>query len=95
MQRHPQVKWVVTIPLPGGGMRLACEVCKAQIDAYVQHDADRFVGQHANHQSADPRYYGLGDAVERVTHALGLQRCTPCEERRRAMNQLAPRIWKR
>lgn len=30
---------------------------------------------------------GAGDVVKKVTNALGLKTCGPCEERRRRMNQ--------
>ena len=33
---------------------------------------------------------GLGDAVSRVTHALGFHECGKCEERRRKLNALVP-----
>ena len=93
--RHPQVQWIVLGAIPGGGTRLGCQVCHSQLDAYAPYEVERFVGQHANHESSDPRYYGLGDTVAKATAALGLQRCTPCEARRRLMNQLAPRVWRR
>ena len=31
---------------------------------------------------------GLGDAIRQVTQAVGLEPCTPCEERQRALNQM-------
>jgi hypothetical protein len=34
----------------------------------------------------------LGDAVARVTKAVGIQPCTPCEARQRAMNQFGDRL---
>jgi hypothetical protein len=33
---------------------------------------------------------GLGDAVSRVTHALGIHECGKCEERRRRLNAAVP-----
>lgn len=33
---------------------------------------------------------GLGDAVSRVTHALGFHECNKCEERRRKLNAAVP-----
>ena len=30
---------------------------------------------------------GAGDAVRAATQAMGIQPCTPCEERRKRMNQ--------
>jgi len=42
----------------------------------------------------------LGDAVARVTKAFGVQPCTPCQERQRAMNRFGDRFaewtgWRR
>lgn len=39
---------------------------------------------------------GLGDLIARATKALGATPCTPCEERRRRLNQqvqLSPWNW--
>jgi len=33
------------------------------------------------------RSIGAGDVVRNATEAMGIQPCTPCEERRRKMNQ--------
>ncbi len=33
------------------------------------------------------RETGLGDAIASATSALGVQPCTPCEERKRKLNQ--------
>lgn len=33
---------------------------------------------------------GLGDAIAKVTKAMGIAGCEPCEERRRALNKLVP-----
>lgn len=30
---------------------------------------------------------GLGDVVTKITEAVGVKPCTPCEERKRRMNQ--------
>jgi len=30
---------------------------------------------------------GLGDAVAKVTQAVGIKPCSPCEERRRKLNE--------
>lgn len=94
-QRHPQVEWVVVASIPGGGTRLGCQVCHASLDAYATTEASRFVANHAAHESSEPTHYGLGDVVTKATSALGLKHCTPCEQRRRLMNQLAPRVWRR
>lgn len=31
---------------------------------------------------------GLGDLIAKATHGLGIAPCTPCEERRRRLNQV-------
>jgi hypothetical protein len=31
---------------------------------------------------------GAGDVIANVTRAIGIKPCTPCEQRRRALNQL-------
>ena len=33
---------------------------------------------------------GLGDAVSRVTKALGIHECSECEKRRRLLNKAVP-----
>lgn len=40
----------------------------------------------------------LGDAVARMTKAVGIQPCTPCQARQAAMNQFGDRVasfWRR
>lgn len=34
-----------------------------------------------------PRGIGLGDAIAKVTKAVGIKPCAPCEERRRKLNR--------
>jgi hypothetical protein len=38
---------------------------------------------------------GLGDAVAKVTHALGFHECSECEKRRRRLNEMVPFARKR
>lgn len=41
--------------------------------------------------------FPIGDYVARVTKAFGFEPCTPCEERRRALNRLGDRaasLWR-
>lgn len=33
---------------------------------------------------------GLGDTIAKITKAVGIKPCTPCEERRKRLNQLVP-----
>ncbi len=38
---------------------------------------------------------GLGDMVAKATKYLGIEPCTPCEARRRALNGVVPRFGRR
>lgn len=71
---------------PRGGVVCTCDQCGAQ--AHVAHPAQFAQG----HRCAA---MGLGDAIARGTKALGIKPCSPCEERRRKLNGLMPRIWRK
>jgi hypothetical protein len=95
MQRFsPEIPWVLVHTYPDGsygGYAFNCEVC-----------GDRNVGTHAaltNFASAHRLHaapqgsLGIGDAVAAVAkpfaRAVGIDpNCTPCEARRRMLNQL-------
>lgn len=81
---------------PGIGIFIcACQVCGAQTPPVSAQGADQFAAAHAAHQSQSPTHYGAGDLVAKAAGALGIESCTPCEKRRRAMNGLLPRVWRR
>lgn len=94
MNSHPNVSWVMWEVTPRG-IQVQCNVCKASGLAANPQQADAFAGQHAQHQSAAQGYYGAGDVVAAATKRLGIESCTPCEARRRAMNGWFPKVWKR
>lgn len=53
---------------------------------------EAFMSAHQAHQSASPTHMGAGDVVAAATKRLGMTPCSPCEARRRALNQLVPRV---
>lgn len=73
----------------------SCSVCGAVATGSLEH-VNAFADQHREHTSADPTHYGAGDLVAAFTKRMGIPGCTPCEQRRRAMNQAIPRVpWMR
>ena len=94
MNSHPNVRWVLWEGTPQG-FDLRCSVCGATARAGNPAGADAFARDHAEHRSAATGHYGAGDVVAAATKAIGLESCTPCEARRRAMNGWLPRVWKR
>lgn len=92
--QHPQLPWI-TCGSDGVRMICRCAACGAVSGLVSPPEADQFAHQHANHTSAAPTHYGAGDLVAGATKALGIQSCTPCEQRRMALNNLMPRFWRR
>jgi hypothetical protein len=76
---------------------VSCSVCGARAAVHPA-AAEAVVAQHRAHQGA-PGRYGAGDLVAAVAkpiaRVLGRQPCTPCEQRRHALNRLAPALWPR
>jgi hypothetical protein len=94
--QHPNVSWVVCENPAPGVFRCVCQVCNAAMAANASGQAaDQFARVHSAHQSASPTHYGLGDLVAKVTSAVGVKPCSPCEARRRQMNGWAPRVLPR
>lgn len=71
---------------PLGGVVCTCASCGQQ--AHVSNPGVFEQRHRCTHM-------GMGDAVARVTGALGIKPCTPCEARRRALNGKFPRFWRR
>lgn len=94
MQRHPHVQWVFYEPTPAGLM-VVCQVCSMQAGPTTPAGVHQFAAAHREHVSAAQGHYGAGDLVARATHALGFESCTPCERRRRLLNQMMPRVFPR
>jgi hypothetical protein len=97
--QHPNVPWVHCADA-GPNTRLRffcmCRVCGAEMPSYgTPQQADAFAAAHAAHQSASPTHFGLGDLVAKATGTLGIKPCTPCEARRRAMNNAFPQVLRR
>lgn len=93
-QPHPQVRWVVWGRTTQGFV-VRCTVCGAAATAGSPQGVDAFAAAHQAHQSPAQTHYGAGDLVARATKALGVEPCTPCEQRRRDWNQRFPRLWPR
>lgn len=81
---HPQVPWVKCQQVSPGVFQCRCDVC-GTMGGGPTPQADAFAAGHREHR-APSTHYGLGDLVARATKAVGIEPCTPCEARRRAMN---------
>jgi hypothetical protein len=71
---------------PLGGYVCTCEQCGAQA---------RVVNPGQFAQAHRCTHRGMGDLIAQATKAVGIQPCTPCEERRRQLNGMFPRVWRR
>lgn len=94
MNPHPQVRWVLWQATPQGFV-VRCNVCGQSASAGDPTGVHAFARDHAQHESQSPTHYGAGDAVAAVTKRLGIEPCTPCEARRRALNGMFPNLWRR
>lgn len=82
MQHLAELPWV----LIGTGM-VKCNVCKAivKLDKIT---LEEFIRDHAEHK-ASPDHVPLGDAVAKVTKAIGFKKpCGGCERRKYRLNRL-------
>lgn len=85
---------------PAGGRFFSayCTVCNDRTTGNAR-TVQIFETQHAAHQSTASGFGGLGDAVaavaKPVARAFGKQPCAPCEARRRKLNELAPRFYRK
>lgn len=91
---HPRVQWVILTQYGPTSVVCQCQACGASSNAASPRDIEAFATQHAQHQSS-PTHYGAGDLVAGATKAMGFKPCTPCEQRRRQLNGLLPRLWRR
>lgn len=104
--RHPAVQWVSFGPSQiSGEWAVECAACGTVelIDVIRQNGhmlidqagVNEFASEHREHTSAAQSHYGLGDVFASMTKAVGAEPCTPCEARRRAMNEMLPKVWPR
>ncbi len=94
MNRHPGVSWVLWSQTPLG-ISVACEVCRQSATAPSLPAVDAFASAHREHRTTQAQtHFALGDAVAAATKAVGLKACTPCEQRRMALNALIPRRFR-
>jgi hypothetical protein len=85
----PAIPWV----LIGEGADFAevyCEVCSARGFMTTAEDINAFAFAHREHTAGED-YFGLGDAVAAMAKPFQSAPCTPCEARRRALNQIRVR----
>lgn len=71
-----------------GRVALRCRVCGEQWVVMTQMQQQAFIQAHL-HPAV-----GLGDVIAAGTSAVGIKPCSPCEERRRRLNQMFP-LWRR
>lgn len=91
---HPDVSWIQCQAVGPGLFVCRCTVCGQQMaQAGTAEAADQFADLHSAHESASG--WGLGDIIAKLTGAVGLKPCAACERRRRQLNGLAPRVFKR
>jgi len=97
-QRFSQeIPWVLVSPGRRGDFYVYCEACDARSYVADPNDVRAFAYAHAKHTAGDG-YIGAGDVVavvaKPIARAFGKEPCTPCEARRRAMNQFRfPSPW--
>lgn len=93
---HPHVPWVSCSQIQPGIFICQCSVCgqKMQAPASAQ-GGDQFADLHSAHESASSTHFGLGDFIAKLTGKVGLKPCSACERRRRQLNGLAPRVFRR
>lgn len=78
------------------GTQLLCSICRVAAVPQDELQAQRFLHEHEHPvQPVDPRFYGAGDLVARATGALGIEQCSPCQERQRRLNAILPRVLRR
>lgn len=87
----PAVPWVL-VQNQGSYIHCYCKICGLRAHAVTEHDLDAFMDAHEAHQSASPTHLGAGDVIAAATKRLGVTPCSPCEARRRALNQAIPRV---
>lgn len=85
--------WIKIDRFPGGAV-LSCTACDAG-GRLTGHAVEQFIEAHTDHTSPTPTHYGAGDVVARATQALGIKKCSGCEQRRVALNRAIPKIMKR
>jgi hypothetical protein len=86
----PEIPWVAVAAVGPGTYLAECEVCGASASGDPGVVA-AFGQAHQAHTANG--YMGLGDAIAAVAkpiaRAFGQEPCTPCEARRRALNEAA------
>jgi hypothetical protein len=91
---YPAVQWVIYEPTRTG-LLVACQVCGGKAGPLNWPGLHQFALQHREHVSTAPTHFGAGDVVAAATKALGMQSCSPCEQRRMTLNRMMPRVWRR
>lgn len=93
---HPAVPWVTCQQVGPEHFVCRCTVCGQQTgQASRAEGADHFAELHSAHESASSTHFGLGDFIAKLTGKVGLKPCSACERRRRQLNGLAPRVFRR
>ena len=90
MEALDDVPWVL-VGVYGSGYVAQCQVCGASASG-AEEQIHAFADAHAAHQSSSQTHMGAGDLVAGLAKALGFSGCTPCEQRRRALNQAMPHV---
>lgn len=73
----------------------ACDVCNVAKHVPTEAVLADFIFAHADHYSTADGWLGAGDIIHAAAERLGIDGCTPCEKRRRAMNQALPRVFRK
>ncbi len=93
---HPDVPWVQCQELAPGVFVCRCSVCGERMQQASRVDgANHFAELHSAHESTSSTHFGLGDFIAKLTGKVGLKPCSACERRRRQLNGLAPRVFRR
>jgi hypothetical protein len=73
--------------------QVQCPVCRVRAVVNNQGELQGFQRAHSHHQ---PQYMGLGDVVASgIKKIFGIKPCGGCQQRQQALNNFAPRVWRK
>ena len=86
-QRDKSVEWVYVLKLPQGW--LIRDDRTGGIEAAINEEE---LARKIASASVSNEHYAIGDVVQKITQAVGIPSCSPCERRRAWLNVLLKRF---